>query len=140
MKGFEHLCVTIQDFHNYVGFLIYIFTRLHARSVGFTVNNNFKNDHQQRMTRSSTGMVPILAGHFALFVQKRHEEGSSNVQKVYYKKDTLSMIYTWYPKHPFFNGCFSWMIPNLSIKNCCFTKHPFKTGCLGYQVHRILYS
>ena len=24
--------------------------------------------------------------------------------------------------HPFFTGCFSWMIPNLYIKNGCFTK------------------
>ena len=36
--------------------------------------------------------------------------------------------------HPFINGCFNWMIPNLYIKNGCFTKHPFKTGCLGFQV------
>ena len=41
---------------------------------------------------------------------------------------------TWYPKQQFFNGCFSWTIPNLYIKNCCFTKHPFLTGCLGFQV------
>ena len=33
-----------------------------------------------------------------------------------------------------FFGCFSWMIPNLYIKNCCFTKHPLKTGCLEFQV------
>ena len=25
--------------------------------------------------------------------------------------------HTWYPKQPFFNGCFSLMIPNLYIKN-----------------------
>ncbi len=29
-------------------------------------------------------------------------------------------------KQAFINGCFSWMIPNLYMKNCCFTKHPFK--------------
>ena len=43
-------------------------------------------------------------------------------------------IPTWYPKQPLFNGCFSWMIPNLYSKNGCFTKHPLKNGCLGYQV------
>ena len=42
--------------------------------------------------------------------------------------------HTWNPKHPFINGCFNWMIPNLYIGNGCFTKHPFLTGCLGFQV------
>ena len=42
---------------------------------------------------------------------------------------------TWNLKHLFINGCFSWKIPNLYIKNGGFTKHPFKTGCLGFQVH-----
>ena len=41
---------------------------------------------------------------------------------------------TWNRKHPLFNGCFSWMIPNLYIENGCFTKHPLKNGCLGFQV------
>ena len=41
---------------------------------------------------------------------------------------------TWNPKQPFINGCFSWMIPNLYIENCCFTKHLFINGCLGFQV------
>ncbi len=35
-------------------------------------------------------------------------------------------IMTWNSKQPFFIGCFSWMIPNLYIKNSCFTKHPLK--------------
>ena len=42
---------------------------------------------------------------------------------------------TWNLKRLFINGCFSWMIPNLYIKNGGFTKHPFKTGCLGFQVY-----
>ena len=33
-------------------------------------------------------------------------------------------IYTWYPKQPFLNGCFSWMIPNLYLKELLFTKSP----------------
>ena len=41
---------------------------------------------------------------------------------------------TWNPQQPFINGCFNWMIPNLYIKNGCFTKHPFINGCLGFQV------
>ena len=44
------------------------------------------------------------------------------------------MRYSWNSKQPCFIGCFSWMIPNLYIKNVCFTKHPLKTGCLGFQV------
>ena len=40
---------------------------------------------------------------------------------------------SWNPKHPFINGCFNWMIPNLYIGNGCFTKHPFINGCLGFQ-------
>ena len=44
------------------------------------------------------------------------------------------MVNTWNPKHPFINGCFNWMIPNLYIGNGCFTKHPCLTGCLGFQV------
>ena len=39
-----------------------------------------------------------------------------------------------YPKQPFRNGCFNWMIPNLYVENGCFTKHPFINGCLGFQV------
>ena len=32
--------------------------------------------------------------------------------------------------HPFQNGCFNWMIPNLHIKHGCFHHfHPFKKGC-----------
>jgi len=27
------------------------------------------------------------------------------------------MVHTWYPKQTFFHGCFSFMIPNLYIKN-----------------------
>ncbi len=46
---------------------------------------------------------------------------------------------TWYPKQPFFNGCFNWMIPNLYVGNGCFTKHPFKNGCLGFQVFKYSY-
>ena len=42
----------------------------------------------------------------------------------------ISNSSTWYPKHPFFNGCFSWMIPKLYIKNGGFIKH----CCLGFQV------
>ena len=45
-----------------------------------------------------------------------------------------SLRSTWNLKHPFINGCFNWMIPNLYIGNGCFTKHPFKTGCLGFRV------
>ena len=52
----------------------------------------------------------------------------------------VSYITTWNPKHPLFNGCFSWMIPNLCIENCCFTKHPLKHGCLGFQVYVVLYT
>jgi len=39
-------------------------------------------------------------------------------------------------KHPFINGCFNWMIPNLYIRKWLeITKHPFeKTGCLEFQV------
>ena len=37
-------------------------------------------------------------------------------------------------KHPFLNGCFSWMIPNLYMGNGCLNKHLFKTGCLEFQV------
>ena len=44
------------------------------------------------------------------------------------------VICTWYPKHPFINGSFNWMIPNLYMENGCFTKHPLKTGCLEFQV------
>ena len=33
---------------------------------------------------------------------------------------------TWYPKQPFFDGCFSWMIPNLIHKNGCFNIHEQK--------------
>ena len=39
----------------------------------------------------------------------------------------------WNSKHSFFIGCFSWMIPNLYIKQLCFNNHPRKTGCLEYQ-------
>ena len=39
----------------------------------------------------------------------------------------------WNLKHPFINGCFHWMIPNLYIGNGCFTKHLFIYGCLGFQ-------
>ena len=39
----------------------------------------------------------------------------------------------WNSKHPFLIGCFSWMIPNLYIKQVCFNKHPIKNGCLEYQ-------
>ena len=46
--------------------------------------------------------------------------------------ETIEMS-SWYPKQPFINGCFNWMIPNLYIENGCFTKHPLKNGCLGYQ-------
>ena len=38
-------------------------------------------------------------------------------------------------KQPIFNACFSWMIPNLYIKNGCFTKHLFINGCLGFQAY-----
>jgi len=43
---------------------------------------------------------------------------------------------TWYPKPIWFNGCFSWMIPNLYINIVVFTKYPLKIGCLGFQVHQ----
>ena len=46
----------------------------------------------------------------------------------------------WYPKHPFLNGCFSWMIPNLYSRNGCFTKHPLKHGCLGFQADMKLFG
>ena len=46
-------------------------------------------------------------------------------------------IYTWNPKQPFINGCFTWMIANLYIGNGCFTKHQFLNGCLGFQVYII---
>ena len=46
---------------------------------------------------------------------------------------TNSICTSWYPKHPFFSGCFSWMIPFLYLKTGCFTKHPLKNGCLGFQ-------
>ena len=47
---------------------------------------------------------------------------------------SLKLIHTWNPKHPFINGCFNWMIPNLYTENGCLTKHQFQTGCLGFQV------
>ena len=31
------------------------------------------------------------------------------------------VIYTWKLKQPVFSGCFSWMIPNVYMKNGCFT-------------------
>ena len=46
----------------------------------------------------------------------------------------LFFIPSWNLKHPFINGCFNWMIPNLYIGNCCFTKHLFINGCLGFQL------
>ena len=51
-----------------------------------------------------------------------------------YKKRSTEKGPAWNPKHPFINGCFNWMIPNLYIGNGCFTKHPFINGCLGFQV------
>ena len=36
---------------------------------------------------------------------------------------------SWNPKHPFINGCFNWMIPNLYIENGCFMKHPLLLQC-----------
>ena len=51
-----------------------------------------------------------------------------------YIGDYTTRVYTWNRKQPFINGCFNWMIPNLYVKNGCFTKHPLQNGCLGYQV------
>ena len=44
--------------------------------------------------------------------------------------DSKSLYRKWLEitKHPFINGCFNWMIPNLYIENGCFTKHPFING------------
>ena len=50
---------------------------------------------------------------------------------------SIEQIWTWYPKQPFINGCFNWMIPNLYVENGCFTKHPFINGCLGFQEYLV---
>ena len=50
----------------------------------------------------------------------------------HYKAMIGKNIYSWNSKQQFFIGCFSWMIPNLYIKNSWVTKHPLKTGCLGF--------
>ena len=36
---------------------------------------------------------------------------------------TIKNTCTWYPKQTCFYGCFNWMIPNLYVRNCCFTQH-----------------
>ena len=36
----------------------------------------------------------------------------------------ISIWYTWNSKQPVLHGCFTWMISNHYMKNCCFTKHP----------------
>ena len=38
-----------------------------------------------------------------------------------------------------FNGCFSWMLPNLYLKNCCSPNIHSKNGCLGFQVFRYFF-
>ena len=45
------------------------------------------------------------------------------------------VIQTWNSKQPVLCCCFSWMIPNLYIGNCCLTKHPFKHGCSEFQLY-----
>ena len=44
---------------------------------------------------------------------------------------TFHILYTWNLKQPLFNGRFIWMIPNLYMKNGCFTKHPLKKMLFG---------
>ena len=44
------------------------------------------------------------------------------------------MNQSWYPKHPLFNGCFTWMIRKSLFKRWLFHHfHPSKNGCLGFQ-------
>ena len=45
------------------------------------------------------------------------------------------IYHTWNLTQPVFSGGFSWMIPNVYMKNVFFTKHPLKTGCLEFQVY-----
>ena len=45
------------------------------------------------------------------------------------------VIQTWNSKQPVLCCCFSWMIPNLYIGNCCSTKHLFKHGCSEFQLY-----
>ena len=71
--------------------------------------------------------------YVCLFKKHHAREKDCDASKV-----SLSKLDTWNSKQPFFIGCFSWMIPNLYIKNGCFTKHPLKTGCLGFQVRMLL--
>ncbi len=58
-----------------------------------------------------------------------------------------SNICTWNLKDPLINGCCNWMIPNLYMKNSCFTKHPWTkmlfrvpgiTGDTFLDSHKIL--
>ena len=43
-------------------------------------------------------------------------------------------------KQQFSISCFNWMIPNLHMRNGCFTKHPLEFGgCLGYQLAIYIY-
>ena len=65
-----------------------------------------------------------------LGVQKKYQFPSQNgphiSNHIHHSNGVFWKIpYTWNPKQPFINGCFSWMIPNLYIENGCFTKHPF---------------
>lgn len=39
-----------------------------------------------------------------------------------------SLIYKYHSKQSLFNGCFTWMIPSLYLKNGCFNKHPIQNG------------
>ena len=65
-----------------------------------------------------------------------HLEPQTTIYKWLFQLDDSKSLYRkWLEitKHPFINGCFNWMIPNLYIENGCFTKHPFINGCLGFQ-------
>ena len=63
--------------------------------------------------QTTTLMIYVLA---LLLSQPLSDKGDSN-HKNYLEPQTT--IYR------FINGCFNWMILNLSIGNGCFTKHPF---------------
>ena len=74
---------------------------------------------------------------FFKWVEITHQKICASCRKIYpiFEKNTSwALVFktsTWNPKHPFINGCFNWMIPNLYIENGCFSKHPFINGCFG---------
>ena len=57
---------------------------------------------------------------------------SFKLAKINIKSIFSNSINTWNPKHPLWNGCFSWMIPNLYLGNGW--NSPLKNGCLRFQV------